>query len=118
MRLRHGIPSQDAFSRLFRLLDPVAFHACFTRLMRRVAEATQGAIDRKTRCHAFDRAAGFALHPIRAWAADQRLVLGQLAANGKSNEITAGQRVQVKAFGWRVRRGDSLCPRLRFFALP
>jgi predicted transposase YbfD/YdcC len=40
--------------------------------------------------HSFDRAAGrSALHLISAWAADQRLVLGQLAVDGQSNEITA-----------------------------
>ena len=92
LHLRHGIPSHDTFSRLFRLLDPVAFHACFLGFMRRFAETTQGvvAIDGKTLRHSFDRAAGgSALHLISAWAADQRLVLGQLAGDGKSNEITA-----------------------------
>jgi predicted transposase YbfD/YdcC len=92
LRLRHGIPSHDTFSRLFRLLDPVAFHACFQRFMHRFAETAQGvvAIDGKTLRHSFDRAAGTsALHLISAWAADQRLVLGQLAVDGKSNEITA-----------------------------
>ncbi len=92
LRLRHGIPSHDTFSRLFRLLDPVAFHAGFLRFMQRFAETTQGvvAIDGKTLRHSFDHAAGTsALHLISAWAADQRLVLGQLAVDGKSNEITA-----------------------------
>lgn len=92
LRLRHGIPSHDTFSRLFRLLDPVAFHDCFLRFMQRFAEKTQGvvAIDGKTLRHSFDNAAGTsALHLISAWAADQRLVLGQLAVDGKSNEITA-----------------------------
>lgn len=92
LRLRHGIPSHDTFSRVFRLLDPAKFHACFLGFMRRFAETTQGvvAIDGKTLRHSFDRAAGAsALHLISAWAADQRLVLAQLAVDGKSNEITA-----------------------------
>ncbi len=29
------------------------------------------------------------MHLVNAWAAEQRLVLGQLAVDGKSNEITA-----------------------------
>jgi len=29
LRLEHGIPSHDTFSRVFRLLDPAQFHACF-----------------------------------------------------------------------------------------
>ena len=92
LRLRHGIPSHDTFSRLFRLLDPAAFHGCFLQFMQRFAENTQGvvAIDGKTLRHSFDHAAGTsALHLISAWAADQRLVLGQVAVDGKSNEITA-----------------------------
>lgn len=92
LHLRHGIPSHDTFSRVFRLLDPVKFHACFLQFMQRFAETTQGvvAIDGKTLRRSFDRAAGTsALHLISAWAADQRLVLGQLAVDDKSNEITA-----------------------------
>src|SRR3982751_6263343 len=30
LRLRHGTPSHDTFSRVFRLLDPKAFETCFT----------------------------------------------------------------------------------------
>jgi len=92
LRLRHGIPSHDTFSRVFRLLDPGPFEACFTRFMQRFAEALQGvvAIDGKTLRRSFDRAAGKSpLHMIHAWSAEQRLLLGQLAVDGKSNEITA-----------------------------
>ncbi len=92
LRLRHGIPSHDTFSRVFRLLDPVKFHACFLGFMQRFAETTEGvvAIDGKTLRHSFDRASGgSALHLVSAWAVEQRLVLGQMAVDGKSNEITA-----------------------------
>jgi predicted transposase YbfD/YdcC len=90
--LRHGIPSHDTFSRVFRLPDPTAFAACFTRFMRHFAETLQGvvAIDGKTLRRSFDRAAGQSpLHMLHAWSAGQRLLLGQLAVDGKSNEITA-----------------------------
>ena len=92
LSLRHGIPSHDTFSRVFRLIDPVKFHACFLVFMRRFSERMQGviAIDGKTLRRSFDRASQkSALHLVSAWAADQRLVLGQLAVDGKSNEITA-----------------------------
>jgi predicted transposase YbfD/YdcC len=92
LSLRHGIPSHDTFSRVFRLLDPVKFHACFLVFMRRFSETIQGviAIDGKTLRRSFDRASQkSALHLVSAWAAEQRLVLGQLAVDGKSNEITA-----------------------------
>ena len=38
LTLKHSIPSHDAFSRVFRLIDPVAFAACFTRFMQRFAD--------------------------------------------------------------------------------
>jgi predicted transposase YbfD/YdcC len=92
LRLRHGIPSHDTFSRVFRLLDPVAFAACFTQFMQRFSETLQGvvAIDGKTLRRSFDRAAGKSpLHMVHAWCAEQRLLLGQIAVEEKSNEITA-----------------------------
>ena len=92
LTLEHGIPSHGTFSRVFRLLDPEGFHAWFLGFMRRFAETCQGvvAIDGKTLRRSFDRASGCsALHMVNAWAVDQRLVLGQLAVDDKSNEIVA-----------------------------
>ena len=92
LTLRHGVPSHDTFSRVFRLIDPVKFHACFLVFMRKFSETIQGviAVDGKTLRRSFDRASQkSALHLVNAWAADQRLVLGQFAVDGKSNEITA-----------------------------
>ena len=92
LRLRHGIPSHDTFSRLFRRLDPKPFHACFLRFMERFSAGLEGviAIDGKSLRRTFDRAAGKSpLHMVHAWATDQRLLLGQIATDGKSNEITA-----------------------------
>src|SRR5262245_4189095 len=91
--LPNGIPSHDTFSRVFRLLDPAAFRRCFTRWIEAVQAATGGklvAIDGKTLRHSFDTAAGrSALHLVSAWAGQNQLVLGQVAVDGKSNEITA-----------------------------
>jgi hypothetical protein len=92
LTLEHGIPSHDTFSRLFRLLDPVAFRTWFIVFMQRFAETCQGvvALDGKTLRRSFDRASATSpLHLVSAWAADQRLVLGQLAVGAKSNEIVA-----------------------------
>src|ERR1019366_4236397 len=92
LRLEHGVPSHDTFSRVFRLLDPDRFHAWFIGFMRGFAETCQGvvAIDGKTLRRSFDRAAAASpLHLVSAWAVDQRLVLGQLAVGDKSNEIVA-----------------------------
>src|SRR4029450_12604741 len=82
----------DTFSRVFRLLDPAQFRGCFVAFMRRFAETCQGvvAIDGKTLRRSFDTAAvASPLHLVSAWACEQRLVLGQLAVDGGSNEITA-----------------------------
>ena len=90
--LRNGIPSHDTFSRVFRLLDPEAFRMWFLEFMGQFAQGCEGvlAIDGKTLRRSYDRAeAQSPLHLVNAWAAEQRLVLGQLAVDGKSNEITA-----------------------------
>jgi len=64
LRLPNGVPSHDTFSRLFRLLDPAPFGAG----------------------HASGKSA---LHMVSAWGCEQRMVLGQIATDAKSNEITA-----------------------------
>jgi predicted transposase YbfD/YdcC len=92
LKLEHGAPSHDTFSRLFRLLDPEQFRDCFQRFMARFAEACQGvvAIDGKVLRRSFDKASGkSALHMVSAWGCEQQLVLGQIATDAKSNEITA-----------------------------
>jgi len=92
LKLEHGPPSHDTFSRLFRRLDPEQFRACFQRFMARFAEACQGviAIDGKVLRRSFDKASGRSpLHMVSAWGCEQQLVLGQIATEEKSNEITA-----------------------------
>ncbi len=94
LRLEGGIPSHDTFSRIFRLLDPVAFEASFGRFVAAfAAEAGNGgvvAVDGKTTRRSFDRQRGRRpLHLVSAWAVEQRLVLGQQKVAGASNEIEA-----------------------------
>jgi predicted transposase YbfD/YdcC len=92
LRLEHGIPSHDTFSRLFRLLNPELFRTVFQRFMARFSETVQGvvAIDGKVLRRSFDRASGKSpLHMVSAWGCEQRMVLAQIATDAKSNEITA-----------------------------
>lgn len=92
LRLEHGIPTHDMFSHVFRRLDPKPFHACFLRFMRRFAEGLEEviAIDGKAMRGSLDRASErSALDMVHAWAVDRRLLLGQVATDAKSNEITA-----------------------------
>jgi len=50
LKLEHGLPSHDTFSRLFRLLDPAAFAGCFAGFLDGLGEAGRGvlAIEGKT----------------------------------------------------------------------
>src|SRR3954453_23083199 len=91
LELPHGIPSHDTFERVFDRLNPQAFQACFREWVQAVSEALRikhVAIDGKTL-----RGSGSAklgpLHLVSAWATAQRLTLGQVAVDAKSNEITA-----------------------------
>jgi predicted transposase YbfD/YdcC len=91
--LRHGIPSADTFRRVLSALNPTAFNACFIAWAQALSGGTAGkllAIDGKTVRHSFDRATGRkALHVVSAWIAENRMALGQIATEEKSNEITA-----------------------------
>jgi predicted transposase YbfD/YdcC len=93
LTLANGIPSHDTFRRVFMLIDPDAFEACFTAWAQSFAEAVDRevvAIDGKTLRRSFDRGrAQGPLHLVSAWASEQGLSLGQREVDGKSNEITA-----------------------------
>jgi len=91
--LKHGIPSADTFRRVLSAMNPKAFNACFIAWVQALSLGTSGkliAIDGKTIRHSFDRATGKkALHVVSAWIAENRLTLGQIATEEKSNEIAA-----------------------------
>src|ERR671910_1397011 len=57
LRLANGMPSHDTFRRVFMLIDPEAFEACFTAWAASLAagfEREVGAIDGKTLPRSFD----------------------------------------------------------------
>lgn len=90
--LPNGIPSHDTFRRVFLLINPKKFQAAFLLWMRSVAEVTDGqvvAIDGKAARGARTADGKEGLRMVSAWACEQRLVLGQLRTEEKSNEITA-----------------------------
>src|SRR5271154_2453268 len=91
--LPHGIPSHDTFGRVFARLKPDALLPCIHRWLAALGRAVAGevvAIDGKTLRGSFDTAAEQSpLHLVSAWATAARLVLGQVACDAKSNEITA-----------------------------
>lgn len=88
----NGVPSHDTMNRVFRLLDPKHFNECFMQWVRTIAATIEGviAIDGKTLCNSGDEFRQTSpLHIVHAFAAENHLLLGQLATNAKSNEITA-----------------------------
>ncbi len=93
LSLENGIPSHDTFGRVFARLDTQEFQTCVYNWLLNLGLQLkdQGvSIDGKTLRHSFDTAAGkSALHMVSAWASQLRLCLGQVAVDGKSNEITA-----------------------------
>lgn len=93
LELPNGIPSHDTIGRVFALLNPKALEAVFRAWMKTVAELTHGevvAIDGKTLRRSFRKAgSGAFVHMVSAWATGNRVVLGQVKTEEKSNEITA-----------------------------
>jgi predicted transposase YbfD/YdcC len=93
LALPNGIPSHDTFGDVFARLDPAEFEGCFLRWIQAVMEITEGqivAIDGKTLRRSHNRRLGkAAIHMVSAWAQKNRLVLGQVKVDDKSNEITA-----------------------------
>jgi predicted transposase YbfD/YdcC len=93
LELPNGIPSHDTFGRVFAALDPAAFEACFMTWIAELTTRACGrlvAIDGKTIRRSLDAANGqAAIHLVSAWCETQHLVLGQVATDAKSNEITA-----------------------------
>jgi predicted transposase YbfD/YdcC len=90
--LPNGIPSHDTFGRVFARLDPTQFQQGFLQWVQSLQRVQRDliAIDGKTHRRSHDRPNGkAALHLVSAWAAENRLVLGQVAVDDKSNEITA-----------------------------
>jgi predicted transposase YbfD/YdcC len=86
-------PCRKTFERLFRRLDPMALNRCFIELTAQLAEASEGrliAIDGKTLRGSFDHAhRQLPIHLVHAWDRANGLMLGQIAVDQKSNEITA-----------------------------
>jgi len=101
LALPKGIPGADTFRRVFARIDPLGFEHCFVNWTRALAEvcaggspcacdgrsiALDGKVLRRSFAHAWDRQA---IHLVSAWCVQNQLVLGQLAVDSKSNEITA-----------------------------
>lgn len=91
LTLPNGIPSHDAFNRVFAALDPHKFLDCFLSWTQRLRQAVHQeivALDGKALRRALNKEQALK-YVVRAWAESNNLVLGQLKVADKSNEITA-----------------------------
>src|SRR6476661_3787440 len=90
LRLEHGIPSHDTFSRVFRALDPEAFERAFRRFIAAFAKANGikltgvVAVDGKAVRGAYERGkSSTPLHMVNVFAAEARMVLAARKAPWK-----------------------------------
>ncbi len=97
LELPNGIPSPDTFARVFQMIKPKVFQKVFMQWVSSAVDrcgADLVNIDgkqlrgtRKKKKYQNDGQEG--LRIVSAWAAHNRLVLGQVKTQEKSNEITA-----------------------------
>ena len=97
LELPNGIPSHDTFGRVFSLLNPHKFEFCFSGWVASLEVDMDReiiAIDGKTlRGSGNRRRHQKALHLVSAWAVNNRVLLGQVKTEEKSNEIEAIPRL-------------------------
>ena len=87
-----GTPAHDHLGDILAVLDPEQFQRCFVAWVAALTGAPEGviAIDGKTVRRSGQKRTGQApIHIVSAFAARQRLVLGQIKVAEKSNEINA-----------------------------
>src|SRR6266550_8823557 len=88
----HGTPSHDHLGDIFASLDSKEFQRCFVAWVAALTGMPEGviAVDGKTVRRSYQKKGGKdAIHMVSAFAARQRLVLGQVKVADKSNEIVA-----------------------------
>jgi predicted transposase YbfD/YdcC len=115
LRLDHGIPSHDTFSRVFRLLNPQAFEAAFRRFMAVFAKANGlnltgvVAVDGKALRGAFERGErSTPLHVVNVWAVEARMALAQQKAPGRNETAGALEVLELLSLDGCLVTADAL----------
>ena len=90
LKLEYGIPDACTFRNVIKEIDTARLHEVFREWMRSVVTEVSGvvAIDGKQARRTKD-SEHRPLHVVSAFSTEKRLVLGQIACEEKSNEITA-----------------------------
>lgn len=111
VKLEHGPPSHDTFSRVFRLIEPEPFEAAFARFTAAFAGALKGvvAIDGKALRGSYERGRKTSpLHLVNVWAAEARLVIGQRLAPGRNEVLGAQQALALLSLEGCIVTADAL----------
>jgi predicted transposase YbfD/YdcC len=90
LTLPHGIPSHDTIGRLFSLIKPSQFQKCFLNWARKISDLDEDLISLDGK--ALRGSNNFGDSPVTivsAWSAKNKIVIGQVKTDQKSNEITA-----------------------------
>jgi hypothetical protein len=97
---KDGTPAHDHLGDILAVLDAEQFQSCFVAWVAALTGAPEGviAIDGKTSRRSGRKAGGNPpIHMVSAFAARQRLVLGQVKVADKSNEIIAIPKLRANA---------------------
>lgn len=115
LRLEHGIPSHDTFSRILRILDPVAFEKAFHKFVLAFARASKIdlggviAIDGKSLRGAFERGRrATPLHLVNAFAAEARIALASHKAPNRNEVDGALEVLQMLQLKGNIVTADAL----------
>jgi predicted transposase YbfD/YdcC len=115
LRLEHGIPSHDTFSRVFRLLDPRAFEQAFRRFMVGFAKFNRLdltgvlAIDGKALRGAYERGCrATPLQMVNVWAVGARMSLAARKAPGRNEAAGALEVLRMLCLKHCVITADAL----------
>jgi predicted transposase YbfD/YdcC len=115
LRLAHGVPSHDTFSRVFRQLDPGAFERAFLKFVRAFARSSKLdltgviAIDGKSLRGAYDRGkSATPMHLVNVFAADARLALASCKAPGRNETEGALTVLKMLRLKHCIVAGDAL----------
>lgn len=93
LELKHGIPSHDTFSNVFRALDPQALEAVLRKFAKGFGIKGVVSFDGKALRGAFARGQqATPLHMVNVWAAGARLALAQRKAPNR-NEVAGALEV-------------------------
>jgi predicted transposase YbfD/YdcC len=115
LRLEHGVPSHDTFSRVFRLLEPEAFEKTFRRFMAAFAKANElkltgvVAVDGKALRGAYERGGkATPLHLVNVFAVEARMALAQQKAPGRNETAGALEVLELLSLERCIVTADAL----------